>query len=280
MPMDQSPTQWSAHVGVPPALASLGLRCRGIGGQQGRPAWVTDRVLDHYGVVIVDRGRGRLVLDRGEYEVLPGSLFWLFPGAPHSYGPDEAGWSERWVLFDGSAARIYERFGLLNRDDPLIRLTEYARVLRFFSRIRAELPASTATAKIAMSVAVQELIVAAGRSVASTTNESDDAQLLAKIHDLATTHLGIGEFADELGVPVSELRRTVKTLTGLTPRRYVLTVRMEMAQSLLVDTREPILAVARRCGYEDASYFTRVFTNYTGTSPTAFRAQYSRLHQR
>jgi two-component system response regulator YesN len=46
---------------------------------------------------------------------------------------------------------------------------------------------------------------------------------------------------------------------------------MEEAKKLLKDTSLSIVAIASQVGYEDASYFSKVFKRYVGISPAQYR---------
>lgn len=46
---------------------------------------------------------------------------------------------------------------------------------------------------------------------------------------------------------------------------------MEKAMRLLEEKTMPVSDVAQAVGYMDASYFSRVFRQYTGTAPTKWR---------
>jgi len=52
---------------------------------------------------------------------------------------------------------------------------------------------------------------------------------------------------------------------------YLNRVRIEMSKKLLADHDIPLADVANLVGYEDQSYFTRVFRNYVGISPGKYR---------
>lgn len=47
---------------------------------------------------------------------------------------------------------------------------------------------------------------------------------------------------------------------GCSPKDYLLGIRLGRAKELLVATELPVAAVARRVGYEDPAYFSRLFT--------------------
>jgi AraC-like DNA-binding protein len=62
---------------------------------------------------------------------------------------------------------------------------------------------------------------------------------------------------------------------GLPPQQYLKRLRIQTACRLLVDTRESIAAIAQRCGFADQSHLTREFRRVTGSTPSAYRAEYA-----
>jgi two-component system response regulator YesN len=58
---------------------------------------------------------------------------------------------------------------------------------------------------------------------------------------------------------------------GITFVEYLTMVRMEEAKKLLMDPSLSVVAVASQVGYEDASYFSKVFKKYVGVSPNRYR---------
>ncbi|MBR4427993.1 MAG: helix-turn-helix transcriptional regulator, partial [Clostridia bacterium] len=49
-------------------------------------------------------------------------------------------------------------------------------------------------------------------------------------------------------------------------------LRMEKAKRLLRESDDSVAQVAARCGYQDASAFTRRFKQYASVSPLQYRA--------
>ena len=86
----------------------------------------------------------------------------------------------------------------------------------------------------------------------------------------APQQLCISEVASSLGVSVSHFSRTFKRETGQTFENYVSEKRVEHAQRLLLDPLNNVSEVARKCGFEDASYFARVFRRVAGCSPSEY----------
>lgn len=65
--------------------------------------------------------------------------------------------------------------------------------------------------------------------------------------------------------------RMFKQATGQTPVHYIVARRMEKAELLLVTTTMPVKQLAREVGYEDTSYFNRLFRMHIGLSPQTYR---------
>lgn len=76
--------------------------------------------------------------------------------------------------------------------------------------------------------------------------------------------------------PVQLTRRFQKTF-GISPSRYLYTIRIEKAKSLLIETDYTIDHIGQLCGYHNGFYFSRIFTQYTKMNPSAFRKIHS-LH--
>ena len=72
---------------------------------------------------------------------------------------------------------------------------------------------------------------------------------------------------------VSRYAALFHQLTGRSPQQYLIDLRLSNACQLLRETDLSISEVARRVGYEDALYFSRLFKRYMGVSPRAFRQQ-------
>lgn len=59
--------------------------------------------------------------------------------------------------------------------------------------------------------------------------------------------------------------------TGMTVSAYINQVRIEKSKSLLKKVGVPIVDIASLCGFEDQSYFTKVFKKQIGISPRKYR---------
>ena len=65
--------------------------------------------------------------------------------------------------------------------------------------------------------------------------------------------------------------RAFRRRFGMSPRRYVLLRRMELAKQQMVTTDLPLCEIALRCGMTDQSHFTRTFRSVVGVTPFRWR---------
>jgi transcriptional regulator GlxA family with amidase domain len=68
--------------------------------------------------------------------------------------------------------------------------------------------------------------------------------------------------------------RSFRAETGVTPARYVESVRLEAARRALEDTSEPVAAVASACGFGTAETMRRSFLRALGVGPAEYRRRF------
>lgn len=69
------------------------------------------------------------------------------------------------------------------------------------------------------------------------------------------------------------LRKLFKSELGMTPHSYLIEMRMQTAEKLLVDMKHNeynISMIAEMCGYVEPLYFSRVFKKHFGCSPSVY----------
>ena len=78
--------------------------------------------------------------------------------------------------------------------------------------------------------------------------------------------------ASDMCMSRSQLNRKIIAVTGLNPTAYIIQLRIGIAKSMLDnDILTPIGDIAMKCGFDDVSYFSRVFKQICGITPTQYR---------
>ena len=98
---------------------------------------------------------------------------------------------------------------------------------------------------------------------------------LRRVIDYIDQHLGsqiaLQELADAASMSPKYFCRFFYQMTHHTPIEYLNLQRIEYACFLLTTTDEPITAVALSCGFNDLSYFIRIFKRQKGKTPGQYR---------
>lgn len=106
--------------------------------------------------------------------------------------------------------------------------------------------------------------------------ESNDPDpLIAHICDLLTENLSdrisIKELAVSLGYHEKYLGTLFKKKTGKSAHAYLNEQRLLKAESLLRNTRLSVIEIAAQTGFDNVSYFNRLFRARNGSTPTEYR---------
>jgi YesN/AraC family two-component response regulator len=116
------------------------------------------------------------------------------------------------------------------------------------------------------------------RVLASSSSLPQSTNMLVKqasayIQQNYPRSFSLEELSATIGVSKSYLSRIFKIGTGISLWDYLHRFRVQKAKDLLLLTDESITEIAAAIGYEDTSYFSRVFSDIAGCSPRAFRQQ-------
>ena len=76
----------------------------------------------------------------------------------------------------------------------------------------------------------------------------------------------------QTGLNRNALTLGFKRLTGLPPKAYALSVRLERAKELLAQTTQPATVISDRLGFASLAHFSDQFRQHTGLSPSGYRA--------
>ncbi|WP_424932966.1 helix-turn-helix domain-containing protein [Amaricoccus macauensis] len=91
------------------------------------------------------------------------------------------------------------------------------------------------------------------------------------IHDNLSEDLSLTGMANVAGMSPTHFAKAFKKAMNLSPLKYVILQRMEVASVLLRTTKLIVAEIAWRVGYGDVSRFTQHFKRQFGATPAAYR---------
>jgi len=90
----------------------------------------------------------------------------------------------------------------------------------------------------------------------------------------------VAQMAALSGLPERTFKRRFQQATAMSPLDYVHTLRLEEAKQMLEATALPVEAVAEEVGYQDASFFGRLFKRKVALTPAQYRRRFGALGAR
>ncbi|MCD9024905.1 response regulator transcription factor [Cohnella silvisoli] len=117
-----------------------------------------------------------------------------------------------------------------------------------------------------------------GEEVEGEKPLSSSVELVRQIEDYLSRHyftpITYDSLQERFGYHKDYLSQLFRQAKGISPNKYIMTLRIEKAKNIMTNQPDlPLKDLSEQVGYEDALYFSRLFKNMTGLSPSAFREQ-------
>ncbi|HEY3386711.1 MAG TPA: hybrid sensor histidine kinase/response regulator transcription factor, partial [Saprospiraceae bacterium] len=108
--------------------------------------------------------------------------------------------------------------------------------------------------------------------------EKIENEFIKKIREVVEANFSNSEFSVEklcklVFMSHSQLHRKLEALTDCSPNQFIRMVRLNKAKELLTNPSNSISTVAMESGYNDPSYFARIFKQETGLTPQEWRSR-------
>ncbi len=103
-----------------------------------------------------------------------------------------------------------------------------------------------------------------------------DQKFMSQLHqilqaNMSDTALGSAFVAEKMFMSQRQLNRKVKALTNIDTATYIREFRILFAKQMLKNTDSSITDIYMQCGFDSPSYFSKVFKQSTGMTPTEYR---------
>lgn len=160
-------------------------------------------------------------------------------------------------------------------DHAIKLMDEHGTLRSVFEMVYDEFTANRPFSPELISVYLQALFLQVRQHFAEPSREASTLveRSLGYIHEHYARGFDIDELARQVSVSPSYLFRLFKKKMQVTPMHYRNIVRIDKAKLLLADQALTVDDVAGRVGYEDPKYFSRVFRDLAGVSPSAYRRE-------
>lgn len=155
---------------------------------------------------------------------------------------------------------------------------------QLFEQINAELAAEDSGLEEMLRILLKQIIIKSTRIWKSThemhTEEGkQEIEFIRKFSQLVewnfTVKHTVAEYADLLNITPKLLHKKITKFSKDTPNDLIKHRIILEAQRMLAHTDFSVKEIGYKLGYEDPSYFIRLFSKQTGVAPQQFRIQYT-----
>lgn len=236
-----------------------------------------------YEMIIVKKGRLKLILDGKSFYVNEGESAFISGGVVHGGIPEECEYY--CIVFD--LASLFKDVALCSKSVAIFLtnadcFTGVYGAERKQSAIMREILYSMQNRDNGYDLNVIGLlwkllgafVSAPVISEGEQINKSQRQKLkdvLSYIRKNIDKNITLEELAQVSGMSPRYFCRVFKSMTGRTPIEYVNYYRIETASQMLITTGESVTDIALNCGFNDMSYFSKMFKKLKGISPSKFR---------
>uniref|UniRef100_A0A7V3YGV4 AraC family transcriptional regulator n=1 Tax=Candidatus Caldatribacterium californiense TaxID=1454726 RepID=A0A7V3YGV4_9BACT len=210
----------------------------------------------------------------------PGDVFFFPRGVPHGFTAD----SPSGVAFVVVQFLELERdlFLRLRNAPPIGRFSlfelEVSLFLDICHKLQREIAGGLPFADIQCKALLSELLVlllrSASRSVGlyvSPHQGKTVERALQIIHSRYQDDIRIQDLAHEVGLSPQHFRELFKRYVGVSPKKYLMTLRLQRSKCMLLHSEYSVTDVALRLGFGSVQQFSKAFRKLTGLSPIEWR---------
>ncbi len=234
---------------------------------------------DYYLVHYVLSGKGFYRMERQVYYLSKNDVFFIFPDTDVYYEADmEEPWEYYWVAFNGTEARRMMKHTGISPANPVFHLEDSDVVRSHLINIydsRGNTPEADADMTGHLHLLLGELMRKTRTEQPVPETVDYLTQAVNYIERNYVSPIRIEQIALAVGVSRSQLYRAFMEKFSLSPHNYLRNYRVNEACALLCRGELSIGEIAASVGFTDPLYFSRVFHEVKGVSPTVYRKQHS-----
>lgn len=239
-------------------------------------SWEKGRIFDEYALIYITQGSGKFKSGNNPMErIEPGTLLMLFPGVHHWYEPDDkTGWHEYWVCFDGKYPKLLVEKGFFSPDRAVFKIGLNEEIVGIFQKVIESTQNERNIFQPKLGACIIDLMALLLDKSRDDRQHSEELELVENAKFLFKENIfnsiDMKIFARDLGIDHTRFRKVFKTHTGVTPYQYFLKLKIDKAKNFLDDGSYSIKEIAYQLDFENQYYFSRIFKNKTGYSPSSW----------
>lgn len=228
-----------------------------------------------YSLVWFTKGTGINVIDFEEHQIIPHRLFLVKPNQIHnwSYSHDTKGFiivCDKHII-DRSLLPLF-CLPYIDIEGVLLHFLQNT-----FKTLIYDYKQNDSLREKIVKTGINYICIHLYRTHQSNQCLEPENKIIVQFSEIITQTLSKNittkEYADRLSISPEFLTSTCKKRCGKSPKAFILELKITEAKRLLYFSEDSIKEISFKLGFEDNSYFARIFKQKVGISPSLFREQ-------
>ncbi|MEO6846165.1 MAG: AraC family transcriptional regulator [Chthoniobacterales bacterium] len=244
--------------------------------------WQRGRILQDLQLLYISDGEGILEYkENAPHRIQAGTVFLVVPGVWHRYRPNsETGWTEYWLEISGDLPKKVLKEYPISLRKPFFSVKEAPEIFELFLKCQRLADTRQWGFEQQMGLNGLEILLLTLRAASlrksqgekESYTELEIRKFQQKLQDASSKPIKIDELLKDSTLSEVHFRRLFKKRTGMSPKQYVLEIRLRRTMDLLRQTRLSLSEIAERLGYDTPYHLSQDFKKRVGISPAFWRA--------
>lgn len=218
------------------------------------------------GFLLIEQGQGKYTWEGGSANIIPGTLLYLPAGSRHKlqvFTDDFAFSRVDFTITDANHENI-----LFSQTPIRICKHQNRLISDIFSRFNDLFgDAGSNFKRLALLFELFDVI----KKLSDLGERNNILAVISYIESHYTEEIDCSTLADICCTSTAQMYRLFKKETNETPISFKNKLRIDRAKTMLLDPSFPVGDISAVLGFENVYYFSRLFKNLTGISPSQFR---------
>lgn len=230
------------------------------------------RTIQNTELVFVTAGQGKIAWDDRTVTVSKGDLVCFVPDVHHRLWVEE----EPYMEFYGM--HFTEQNGFTAPDLPRhFSLPNPQNMQTLFRQLMEDFRHPPYMSEWKQDILIQQILhetAVQAQQVQYPTETLRIQKSLALMQQEPCRSFPISELCDIVHLKKSAFMDSFRKVTGTSPGKYMMQLRLERARNLLIETDLSVAQIAAECRFSDPFYFSRCFSRHYLTAPCRYRFEH------
>lgn len=233
-------------------------------------------IRNYYLFVLVNEGQATFFHKSGAIKLESNDLLVMCPGEKIHYIANTP-WSIQWIGLYGQTVEKYMKLLSIDGNHPIVKVKEYYEMKRLLDDLYEMIGEKNEYSRCRQIALIYQFFSLLFGNVSQKSNV-DITESAKRIIDYNfDKNITVNDIAKMLYVSPEYLTRQFSEKYKIPPKDYLTEKKIESAKKLLRESTANIMEISHSVGYSDQLYFSRLFKNKTGFSPTEYRKQFDSI---